>query len=803
VIWYVNNANCFFILEGGFFLKKLLAFLLTSSLILTSLAPHALAKDEKSAMTRGEVASYLLTVADDYNPGLKREDILKGDTTGQTNEENSVSRLEALIMLSRAFSDLPKPQGNDARILNPNATFTDIPTWAQAEINKIAETGIINGTGNNKLEGKEAVTQEQLTALVKRLVALKGTNPRDDYYEFVNKKWLNSSTIGAGELGNAAGNEVMYQNQKRIEDILHEVIKGEQPKGSIEQKIADFYSNARDLKHRNELGIKPLAPYITAMNQASTIKELLNVSLKSEKEIGYGSILTFNVMADAKNSDVNALYFSGMGAKLDKNSFMTDNAQAKKAYYTLFSKVFQIAGDSKEVAEKKAISTYEFEKQITVASMDPQDRGDVKKYYNPMTLQQFDDLFPSLDMNDYLKQLNLNSVDKIIVMDKGQTTKVAQLLTDEHLDDIRNYMQAHLLMNANMMLSEDLQKAETDFNAEILGIQGQKTQDEIAMSLTQSIMSDYLGQIYVKRYFSPEAKKDVEKTVKEFIAAYKERIKALDWMSATTKDKAILKLDNMNVKIGYPEKWNDCLKDVSIVSIKDGGSLFDNVVELSKASNKAAAEMLKKPVDKKAWNFSVYTVNAYYNPLNNEIIFPAGILQAPFYDINAKHETNLGAIGMVIAHEISHAFDNKGASYDENGNAVNWWTPEDFKKFQEKTEKVINFYNGIEVIPGVYSNGRLTVSENIADLGGMATSLQVLSKMTNPDFKAYFEGYATIWRTTMGKEVAAYINNNDTHSASKLRVNRTIANFKEFYDTYGITEKDMMYVAPEDRVSIW
>lgn len=803
MIWYVNNANCFSILEGGFFLKKLLAFLLSSSLILTSLAPHALAKDEKSAMTRGEVASYLLTVADDYNPGLKKEDILKGDAKGQTNEESSVSRLEALIMLSRAFSDLPKPQGNDARSLNPNATFTDIPAWAQAEINKIAATGIINGTGNSKLEGKEAVTQEQLTSLVKRLVAVKGTNPRDDYYEFVNKKWLNESTIGAGEVANAAGNEVMYQNQKRIEEILHEVIKGEQPKGSIEQKIADFYSNARDLKHRNELGIKPLVPYLTAMNQASTIKELINVGLKAEKELGYGSNLIFSVMADAKNSNANALYFLGMGTKLDKNSFMTDNAQAKKAYNTLLSKVYQIAGDSKEVAEKKAASSYEFQKQIAAASMDPQDQGDVKKYYNPMTLQQFDDLFPSLDMNDYLKQLNLNSVDKIIVMDKGLATKLAQLMTDEHLDDFKNYMQANLLMNANIMLSEELQQAETDFNAEILGIQGQKTQDEIAMNLTQSIMSDYLGQIYVKRYFSPEAKKDVEKTVKEFIAVYKERIKALDWMSETTKEKAILKLDNMNVKIGYPEKWSDSLKDVSIVSIKDGGSLFDNVVELSKASNKAAAEMLKKPVDKQAWSFSAYTVNAYYSSLNNEIVFPAGILQAPFYDINAKHETNLGAIGMVIAHEISHAFDNNGASYDEKGNAVNWWTPEDFKKFQEKTEKVVNFYNGIEVIPGLYSNGRLTVSENIADLGGMATSLQVLSKMSNPDYKAYFEGYATIWRTTITKEAAAYIYNNDTHSASKIRVNRTIANFKEFYDTYGITEKDMMYVAPEDRVSIW
>jgi putative endopeptidase len=784
-------------------LKKLLAFLLSSSLILTSLAPHALAKDEKSEMTRGEVASYLLNVADDYNPGVKKEDIIKGDAKGQTNEESNVSRLEALIMISRAFSDLPKPQGNDARSLNPNATFTDIPAWAQAEIIKIAETGIINGTGNGKLGGKEAVTQEQLTALVKRLVALKGTNPRDDYYEFVNKKWLNESTINAGELSNAVFNELNTQNQKKIEAILEDLVKGEQTKGSIEQKIADFYSNARDVKHRNELGIKPVAPYLTAMNQVSTIKELMNLSLKMEKEIGFGSILGFSIMGDAKNSNVNALYYAGIGLGMDKNSYVSGNAQAKQAYLTLLSKIYQIAGDSKEVAEKKANSVYEFEKQIAAATMDPQDQGDVNKFYNPVTQQQFDDLFPALDMKDYLKQIQLDSVDKLIVMDKGQVAKLAQLMTDQHVDDFKNYMQAMLLMNSSNILSPDLQQALNDFQATFLGVQGQKTQDEVAINLTQTVMSDYLGQMFVKRHFPAEAKKDVEKIVKEFIAVYKERIKALDWMSEATKEKAMLKLDKMTVKIGYPDKWNDRLKDVNIVSVKDGGSLFDNFVALRKANQKASVALLNKPVDKSAWVMSVYTVNAYYNPLNNEIVFPAGILQAPFYDINAKHETNLGAIGMVIAHEISHAFDNKGSAYDENGNAVNWWTPEDFKKFQEKTEKVIAYYNGLEVIPGVYNNGKLTVSENIADLGGVATSLQVLSKMKNPDYKAYFEGYATIWRTTMSKETAAFYINNDTHSASKIRVNRTVSNFKEFYDTYGITEKDMMYVAPENRVSIW
>ncbi|WP_379143046.1 M13-type metalloendopeptidase [Paenibacillus sp. sgz500992] len=784
-------------------MKKLLAFLLSSSLILTSLAPHALAKDEKAAMTREEVVTYLLNVADDYNPGLKKEDILKGDAQGKTKGGEYVSRTEALIMLSRAFSDLPKPQGNDLRSLNTASSFSDIPVWAQAEMTKIAATGIVNGYTDGKLGAKDQVTLEQLTALVKRMVALKGTNPRDDYYEFVNKKWLNASTIDAGEMTNGAFNELDKQNQERIKDMLQEVVKDTHAKGSVEQKIADFYTNAQDLKHRNALGIKPIAPYIASLNQASTIQEVMNVGLKMEKELGFGSILSFGIMADAKKSDINALYYAGVGLILDKTSYVSNNAQAKKVYVSYLSKLYQLVGDSKEVAEKKANSLYEFEKQIAAATMDIQDQNDVNKYYNPYTIQDFDALFPSLDMANYLKQLQLGSVDKIIVMDKGQANKLSQLMTDEHVQDFKNYMQAIWLINTSSVLSEELQQASLDFQANLFGIQGQKTQDEIAIQLTQSVMSDYLGQMFAKRHFTAEAKQDVEKMVKEFIAVYKERIKALDWMSETTKAKAMLKLDKMTYKIGYPDKWDDRFKDVSIVSIKEGGTLFDNFVAIRKASWKTEVATLGQPVDKSKWQMSVYNVNAYYNALNNEIVFPAGILQAPFYDINAKHETNLGAIGMVIAHEISHAFDNLGSSYDENGNAVNWWTPEDYKKFQEKTERVISYYNGLEVIPGVYNNGSLTVSENIADLGGMAASLQVLSQTKNADYKAYFEGYATIWRTTMSKEVVAYLSSNDTHSANKIRVNRTVASFKEFYDTYGITEKDTMYVAPEQRVSIW
>lgn len=783
-------------------MKKLAAVILSSSILLSTL-PAGLAQAAEPNVTRGEVVNYLLKAADDYNPGVKKEDILKGYGKGDAKEDQDVSRIEALIMLSRAFSELPEPKGNDLRISNNSAEFIDIPKWAEDEIVKLTATGIINGYPNGKLGASDHITMEQLNTLTKRLMALKGSNPRDDYYEFVNKTWLNKSTIPAGEMTNGVFNELATLNEERVKTIIDEIVQKPQQAGSIEQKIADFHKTALDVEHRNQQGIKPIAPYLAAIDKASSIQQLLDTTLEIESAMSNGSLLSFAVMGDAKDSNVNTLYFSGLGTVLDKNSYVSGDERTKNVYTGYLTKLFKLSGVDENSAKAQAEAMYSFEKELAAATMDIQDQGNVNNFYNAYTKDKFVTLFQSFDMAKLMKELHLDNTDKVIVTDIGLVNKTAEILTDKNLDTLKTYTKALLLINTGSMLSEDFIKISQEFQSEMFGVEGEKTNEEIALMITQGVMSDYLSQEFAERYFSKEAKQDVEQMVKRFIGVYKERIQALDWMSETTKAKAIKKLDKMTIKIGYPDKWDDSLKNVTIKSYEDGGSLFENIVAISKASKARAVASLGKPVDKNSWMMSVYDVNAYYNPLNNEIVFPAGILQAPFYDLKAKHETNLGAIGMVIAHEISHAFDNLGSAYDENGNAVDWWTPEDYKKFQEKCEQVIAYYDGVEVVPGVYNNGKLTVSENIADLGGMAASLQVLSKMENPDYKAYFEGYATIWRTTMNKEIAAYMSTVDTHSANKVRVNRTVSNFPEFYKAYEVTEKDAMYVAPENRVSIW
>jgi len=299
-----------------------------------------------------------------------------------------------------------------------------------------------------------------------------------------------------------------------------------------------------------------------------------------------------------------------------------------------------------------------------------------------------------------------------------------------------------------------------------------------------------------------ETKEDVEKITKEIVETYKKQIENLEWMSASTKKNAIDKLDKLNVKIGYPEEWIDYSK-ISVKSYEDGGSLFENIVTLRISANDERYSRINQRVDKKKDVFTPQTVNAFYSANENSIIIPGGIIQGHFYDPNKTREENLGGIGAIIGHEISHAFDNIGAQYDSNGNLNNWWSKKDYEQFTAKAEKIANFYSQIEVLPGSRINGYRTVGENIADIGGVSCLLDILDKMDMPNYKAFFESYATTWRQITTKEYAEYVLNLDVHSPNKFRVNGVLPQFQKFYDTYGITEKDGMYVKPTDRIGIW
>jgi len=771
--------------------------------MLVSLSIPAFAEEEQPSVTRGQVVKAILAAAQAYHPDLHKEDIIKGYEDGKLKEDQAVQMVEALVMVSRAFPDLPTPVGNDLRMASFPEGFTDIPAWAKAEIDKLTAAGVLVGNSDGTLGSSEPITLDELHTIIARIWALKGSNLKDDFFEAVNKEWLNTSTIPDGDMMGGVFSDLTRGNDDKLAAILKDLVGQKFKEGTKEQKLADYYTAALDTKSRNQAGIEPIANYLAAIKKASSLQELIQADNDLEKATSLSTLFNFMISADAKDSSTNVLYYIGMNMGLDKNSYVTNDENAKQLYIAFMTKLLVLSGEQEQSAKEQASKIYEMEKSLAAVSLDPQEQGDVTKYYNPYTIQQFAALYPHVDIKHMLKEANLSQVDKVIVIDEKQAKKYAEYLQEDQLELLKSYSKVWLLQQTAFKLTDDYRKAVKDFNAGFFGITGERSDEDSAIDSTKAYLNNYMGQMYAERYFSKEAKQDVEHMVKQFIDIYKERIKAVDWMSEATKQKAIKKLETMQVKIGYPDKWNDQLSKVTIKTYDKGGSLFANAIAIQKAKADATKAKLGKPVDKSEWEMNVYEVNAYYNPLNNEIVFPAGILQAPFYDIHAKKEANMGAIGIVIAHEISHAFDNNGSAYDENGNANNWWTEEDHQKFMEKCQAVIDFYNGIEIVPGATNSGLLTLSENVADLGGVAASLQVVSGMAQPDYKVYFESYANVWKATMTREIAAYLSANDVHSANKVRVNRTVVNFPEFYTTYGIQAGDGMYVAPEQRVSIW
>ncbi|MFJ7952389.1 M13-type metalloendopeptidase [Lysinibacillus sp. NPDC096418] len=782
--------------------KKFLSLLMAIVMVL-SVSVSVYADETSPPATRGEIVKALLMAADAYQPGINKEAVIKGSENGDLRENEPAKKVEALVMLSRAFGELPKPVGNDLRSGTFGVEFTDVPAWAKKDIDKLAKAGVLTGKSDGTLGANDTITIDEFRTIISRIWTLKGSHLNDDFYETINKEWLNKSTIPPGESSGGLAFEQQQQNEDKIGKIIKELAGKHFAEGTKEQKIADFYSAALDTKNRNKQGIEPVQKYLKAIDGAKTLDELVQADLTQEKEIGLSSLFSFTIMNDAKNSSENVLYYTGLATSLDKNSFVTEDPTAKKAYIQYMTKILVVSGEEESAAKVNAEKIYDMEKSLASVSLEPHEQGDVNKYYNPYTTEQFDRMFKAVDMKQVLTSMKVDSTNKVIVFDVKLAQKGAELLTETNLNVLKAYAKNRLLMATGDLLSDEFGDAGKEFAKTVYGVTGEKTNQEIAVAMTTDAMGGYIEQMFAEKHFSPEAKKDVEQMVEQLIAAYEERINSLDWMSETTKAKAIKKLNTMIVKIGYPDKWDTTLDQVAIKTYKEGGSLFSNTFAVYKAEIDDVKAKLGKPVDRTDWITKVYTVNAFYFPLNNEITFPAGILQAPFYDINAKPEENYGAIGMVIGHEISHAFDNNGSAYDENGNANNWWTEEDFKKFKEKNQELIEFYHNIEIIPGVLSDGQLTLSENVADLGGMAASLQVVSKMSNPDYKAYFERNADIWKFTTTKEFAALLSKNDVHSARKIRVNRTIVNFPQFYETYGIKPGDGMYVAPEDRVSIW
>ncbi len=785
--------------------KKWLSGLLVAAMLLM-LAPSALAaEDANRAATRGEVCSMLLQAADAYNPEVQKSDILKGDTDGQLHEERGVTRAEALVMLQRAFGSLPKPVGANARMAIPASKFTDIPDWAKGELQTVFDAGIVAGTSDTTFSPNNPVTVAQMDLFIRRAWALLGSNEKDDLYATVNKAFLDKSVIKPGRQVSGTMYDLMDQSDADVQKIVEQVVASKQTyaQGTKEQKISALYNNIMNWEAREQAGIDPIRPYLEAIDKATSLDDLMALQQKVSDETATSLLLGFNLVADAKDSNQTILYFGGHSPVLTKETYAANSGAQKDAYIKYLTTLGKLGGQTDADAAKTAEAYWQMETVLSKASLAPQEMGDIAKIYNIYTMQQLKALFPKVDLDAVLAQSGLKANDKIMVMDVGLLKAYAGYMDDKNLDTLKAVARINTLLTMGAQLNRGFVDASNTFSQEFYGTQGTQTDAEIASLIVQSFLPEYLGKLYVDQHFSAKAKDDVTAMVKDFIGIYRERIQALDWMSDTTKQKALRKLDTMKIKIGYPDNWEAVADKVTFKSVADGGSFFQNTCEMYKAMRDDMVSQQGKPVDKTKWGMKAFTVNAQYNAMTNDITFPAGILQAPMYDVNASREQNLGAIGYVIAHEITHAFDNNGAKFDENGNANDWWTAEDYAAFKKLCDEAIAYYDGQEAAPGIVCNGTLTLSENIADLGAAACVTQSALKLPNPDLKLLYQTMAQTWGSTMSREMMVYMSQADVHAPDKLRGNRVVQSCDEFYTAFGITPEDGMYLAPEKRVKIW
>ncbi len=774
--------------------------LITAFIISAAVAGATAAADMYA--TRGEVADMLLTAADDYNPNVKRSDIIKGyGGDGELHEDWNINRAEALVMLSRAFGKLPELSGHNARVALKSEAFTDIPDWAANELKPVLDAGLAAGTGEGTFSPYDDVTKEQMNLFIKRAYALFGTNEKDDFYAAVNKDALNKFQILPGHVIAGTFYDLGDKSAEEVSETIDDAIEKGGEKGSKEQKIADFYNNILDKESRNRLGISQIKPYLDMIDNVKNLNELTEVQSTLQNEIYLAPFAAFSITIDLKDSTKYIPVFGTTEPGMTKDFYTSGTEAQKNAYLKYLKSLLEIAGESD--ADDKVRDFYEFEKRLAEKSLNPEDAGNVDKIYNTFTLSEISDMFPTMDITCILKDSGIKEEEKILISDVELAEEFSSLFKEENLSVLKTSAKLSLLTGFGSCLSQDFTDVSNTFSREYLGVSGEQSDVDIAVMSVSSVMPDYIGELYAERYFTEEAKQNAEKMVDDIISVYKDRIKKLTWMSEETKKKALNKLEKMNKKIGYPDEFETYLDNAEIKSFADGGSCFDNIIQIAKAANEEALSYQGKTVDKTKWLMYPYTVNACYDVTSNDITFPAAILQPPMYDVNASYEENLGGIGYIIAHEITHAFDNNGAKFDENGNAADWWTPEDYAEFEKLCDKVIQFYDGQEGIAGIPMNGRLTLSENVSDLGAVQCITEVASRLENPDYQKLYRAIANSWASTKTREYASYAAGIDVHSEDKLRVNRVIVNCDEFYKAFGISENDGMYVAPENRICIW
>lgn len=646
----------------------------------------------------------------------------------------------------------------------------------------------------------------------------KKVKPNDDFFRYVNGTWVDKTEIPSDKTRWGSFDELRENTNNDALAILKEAAANKSLSSKSDQgKAANLYKTIMDTVTRNKQGITPLKPYLAKIDKIKNVKDLEALLIEMEQEGGLG-FFGVGIGADAKDSNKNAIYVGAGSLGLpDRDYYVSEDADSKEKrdlYVKHVAKMLKYLGYKDADALKQAKAILVLETAMAKPRLDRVERRDSRKTYNPMTVAELQKLTPAINWTNYFKAIGMGEPKTVIVSQPKYMTALQEILKQNKVQDWKAYMKWTLINHMSGVLSTDIETADWEFYSKTLkGAIKEESRDKNALQTVNGSIGEALGKLYVEKKFPAEAKAKAESMIKNVMLAFENRINRLPWMAKSTRENAVNKLRKLSVKIGYPDKWTD-YSALTILSPEEGGTFFSNTRNISIWNFKQDIDKLNKPVDKSEWHMAPQIVNAYFNPSYNEIVFPAAILQPPFYDYKADEAVNYGGIGAVIGHEISHGFDDSGSRYNAEGNLVNWWSDEDLEKFTGLGGNLSDQYSQLQPLPGIFVDGKFTLGENIGDLGGVNAAydgLQLyLKENGNPGLidgytpeQRFFISWATIWRTKARDEAIKNQVKTDPHSPGMYRAYVPLQNVDAFYTAFGIKEGDGMYIAPDKRVKIW
>lgn len=664
--------------------------------------------------------------------------------------------------------------------------------------------------------GLTALGQGELKSGIKPENLNKTVSPAEDFYEFACGGWMKNNPLPAAYSRFGSFDQLAKDNSERINNILNDLLKKNYAKGTAERKLSDLYKMAMDSTKRNADGVAPVMPMLKEIEACKTMNDLYNLQFKYA-QYGVQEFMYVGFNADEKDSKNNILNIYQGGLTLGQKEYYLDNdgptKEIREAYKKHIVRMFKLFGFKEKDAKKKMQYIMNVETAIAKVSLSRTELRDVEANYNKMTLKEFEAKYPNVPLRKIMNAMGIKDIyfQNMIVGQPSFVAGINELLAKIKPEECKAYFEWDFITSAASYLSDEIAEANFDFFGKTLsGSKEMQPRWRRCTSQVERQMGEALGKMYAEKYFPASSKERMAKLVKNLQIALAERIKAQDWMTPETKLAALEKLLTFYVKIGYPDKWTD----MSGLNIDANKSYYENIIECNRFWTKDNIDKkVGKPVDIDEWQMYPQTVNAYYNPTTNEICFPAGILQYPFFDPEADDAFNYGAIGVVIGHEMTHGFDDQGSHYDKDGNMTDWWVASDVENFKEKGQKYAEFFSKIKVLPDLDANGQLTLGENLADHGGLQVAWYAYKNATKgktlPEIdgftadQRFFLAYAGVWASNITEQAIRQQTKSDPHSLGRWRVNGALPHIDMWYKAFNVKPSDKMYIKPSERLKLW